>query len=100
MTEAERIWSEKSDEDLLDAAADLAQFTADGQRIIRAELKRRELEDPVEQAGEDGNRETGAAPGRRVRARATCRLRLLDSDLGQSGRGRGPWSADSDRSWS
>jgi hypothetical protein len=51
MNEAERIWSEKSDEDLLDAAAELEQFTEEGQRIVRAELKRRGLEDPVEQAG-------------------------------------------------
>jgi hypothetical protein len=39
VTEAERIWSEKSDEDLVDAAATLDEFTPDGQRIIRAELK-------------------------------------------------------------
>ena len=50
MTEAERIWSEKTEIELIEAAADLDQFTEDGQRIIRAELKRRGLEDPVEQA--------------------------------------------------
>ena len=67
MTEAERIWSEKSDEDLIDAAANLGEFTPDGQRIVRAELKRRGLEDPLEQAGEDGDerRRRGTA-GRRV----------------------------------
>lgn len=49
MTEAERIWSSKSDEALLEAAADLASFTEEGQRVIRAELKTRGFEDPWEQ---------------------------------------------------
>ena len=49
MTDAERIWREKSDGALLEAAAELGTYTEDGQRIIRAELKRRGLEDPVEQ---------------------------------------------------
>jgi hypothetical protein len=51
MADAERIWREKSDEDLLEAAAELDEFTAEGQQIIQAELKRRGLEDPLEQAG-------------------------------------------------
>jgi hypothetical protein len=50
MTDADRIWREKSDDALLEAAAELHTYTDDGQRIIRAELKRRGLEDPVEQA--------------------------------------------------
>ena len=50
MTEAERIWSGKSDEELIEAAAGLDQFTEEGRQIIRAELKRRGLEDSVEQA--------------------------------------------------
>ena len=50
MTEAERIWQEKSDDALLEAAAELETYTEDGQRIIRMELRRRGLEDPVEQA--------------------------------------------------
>jgi hypothetical protein len=50
MTEAERIWREKSDDDLLSAAAELDEFTDEGKRVIRAELKRRGLEDPFEQA--------------------------------------------------
>jgi hypothetical protein len=54
MTEAERIWSEKTDDDLLEAAAELDQFTKAGQAVIRAELKRRGLEDPLEQAGSAG----------------------------------------------
>ena len=50
MTEAERIWREKSDDDLLEAAAELHEYTEDGKRIIRAEMRRRGLEDPVEQS--------------------------------------------------
>jgi hypothetical protein len=57
MKEAERIWREKSDEDLLDAAAELDDFTEEGRDVIRAELKRRGLEDPVEQAGGEGSAE-------------------------------------------
>lgn len=51
MDDAERIWREKSDDDLIEAAAELDQFTEEGKAIIRAELKRRRLEDPVEQKG-------------------------------------------------
>jgi hypothetical protein len=51
MDDATRIWREKSDDDLIEAAAELDQFTEEGQRIIRAELKRRHLEDPDEQRG-------------------------------------------------
>jgi hypothetical protein len=51
MTEAERIWRAKSDDDLIEAAAELSEYTEDGRRVIRAELHRRGLEDPVEQAG-------------------------------------------------
>ena len=50
MTEAERIWSHKSDDDLLAAAAELETYTEEGRQVIRAELRRRGLEDPVEQA--------------------------------------------------
>jgi hypothetical protein len=50
MTDAQRIWQEKSDDALIEAAAELGTYTAEGQAIIRAELKRRGLEDPVEQA--------------------------------------------------
>ena len=41
MTEAERIWAEKNDDALIEAAAELEAYTEEGQRIIRAELKRR-----------------------------------------------------------
>jgi hypothetical protein len=50
MKDAERIWQEKSDDALIEAAAELGTYTEEGQRIIRAELKRRGLEDPFEQA--------------------------------------------------
>lgn len=62
MNDAERIWREKSDVELLEAAAELDQFTDEGQRVIRAELKRRGLEDPVEQAGSDPVEEAGQEP--------------------------------------
>jgi len=72
--EAERIWREKSDEDLLDAAAELEQFTAEGQAIIREELKRRGLEDPVEQAGNPANsEESGEGELECLRCRAPLR---------------------------
>ena len=46
MSDADRIWRAKSDDELLEAAADLSEFTADGERIIRAELRRRGLPEP------------------------------------------------------
>lgn len=81
MTEAERIWREKSDEEVLDAAAELDQFTADGQRIIREELKRRGLEDPVEQGG--GEEPEEEAPPVEC-LRCSTELHLLDSDAAES----------------
>ncbi len=48
----EAIWRQKSDEDLLEAAGQLGDYTPEGQRAIRSELKRRGMEDPVEQVGE------------------------------------------------
>jgi len=44
--DAEQIWREKSDEDLIEAGDRLSEFTSDGERIIRAELRRRGLPDP------------------------------------------------------
>jgi hypothetical protein len=78
--EAERIWSEKSDEDLIDAAASLGEFTPAGQLIIRAELKRRGLEDPLEQAGTDGEQAEDEAPPEVECLRCRVSLRLLDPD--------------------
>jgi len=42
----EQIWREKSDEDLIEAGERLSEFTSEGERIIRAELRRRGLPDP------------------------------------------------------
>ncbi len=42
----EQIWREKSDEDLVEAGERLSEFTLEGERIIRAELRRRGLPDP------------------------------------------------------
>jgi hypothetical protein len=49
MSDVERIWRDKSNEDLIEAAAELGDYTDEGQRAIRAGLERRGLEDPVEQ---------------------------------------------------
>jgi hypothetical protein len=46
MIDPERIWRAKSDDQLLEAAADLSEYTEEGERIIRAELRRRGLPDP------------------------------------------------------
>lgn len=80
MDDAERIWREKSDEDLLDAAAELDQFTEAGQRVIRAELRRRGLEDPLEQAGDEdgGAPDEEEAPLQCLRCSAV--LRLVDME--------------------
>ncbi len=48
----EAIWRQKSDEDLLEAAGQLGDYTPEGQRAIRSELTRRGMEDPVDQIGE------------------------------------------------
>jgi hypothetical protein len=42
----EQIWREKSDEELVEAGERLFEFTAEGERIIRAEFRRRGLPDP------------------------------------------------------
>lgn len=44
--DAEQIWREKSDDELIEAGERLSEFTADGERIVRAELRRRGLPDP------------------------------------------------------
>ncbi len=46
MTDAEANWAAKTDDELLDAARDLAEYTEEGERIIRAELQRRRLPPP------------------------------------------------------
>jgi len=46
MTEAEELWRAKTDDELLEAAEELSGYTDDGERIIRAELRRRGLPEP------------------------------------------------------
>jgi hypothetical protein len=56
MTDLERIWSEKTNDALLEAVASLDDFTDEGRRVILAELERRGLEAPeatAEAAGEE-----------------------------------------------
>lgn len=62
MSDMEKIWREKSDEDLIEAAASLSDFTEEGQRAVRAELKRRGLEDPLEQVGAVAAQEAASEP--------------------------------------
>lgn len=46
MADADEIWAAKSDEELLDAARELGEYTEEGERVIRAELRRRRLPPP------------------------------------------------------
>ena len=46
MADAEAIWAAKTDDELLEAAAELSEYTKEGERVIRAELERRGLPKP------------------------------------------------------
>ena len=46
MADAEGIWAAKTDDELLEAAGELSEYTEEGERIIRAELQRRGLPQP------------------------------------------------------
>jgi hypothetical protein len=46
MENAEEIWAAKSDDELLEASSELFEFTEEGERIIRGELRRRGLSEP------------------------------------------------------
>ena|ERR1035437_1090512 len=46
MSDAEAMWSGKTDDQVTDAAIHLSDYTEDGERIIRAELRRRGMPDP------------------------------------------------------
>src|SRR5689334_3003448 len=46
MSDAEAIWAAKTDDELLEAAEQLFDFTEEGERIVRAELRRRGLPQP------------------------------------------------------
>jgi YD repeat-containing protein len=46
MTDTEKIWRSKTDEQLVEASSGVAQFTEEGERVVRAELRRRGLPEP------------------------------------------------------
>jgi putative signal transducing protein len=46
MADTEAIWTAKTDDELLEAAGELSEYTEEGERIIRAELERRGLPQP------------------------------------------------------
>jgi hypothetical protein len=46
MADADDIWAAKSDEELLEATRELDEYTEEGERVIRAELQRRQLPPP------------------------------------------------------
>jgi hypothetical protein len=52
MADAEGIWATRTDDELLEAAAELSEYTEEGERIIRAELQRRGLQQPDRPIGE------------------------------------------------
>jgi len=45
--DSEQIWREKADEELIEAGERLSEFTPEGERIIRSELRRRGLPEPA-----------------------------------------------------
>lgn len=92
MDDAERIWREKSDDDLIEAAADLGQFTDAGREFIRAELRRRGLEDPVEQAGSETEAEGDGEPEPELQClRCLVSLRPIDT-IDSDGNPRWTWN--------
>ena len=46
MKDAEAFWRGKTDEEVADAATQLSDYTEDGERIIRGELRRRGIAEP------------------------------------------------------
>lgn len=52
MTDLEEIWRQKSDQELAEGARHLAEYTQEGQRVIRAELRRRGLAEPPDDEGQ------------------------------------------------
>ena len=52
MADAEAIWAAKTDDELLEAARELPEYTEEGERIVRAELQRRGLPQPDPPIGE------------------------------------------------
>jgi hypothetical protein len=66
MTDLERIWRERNDPLLLEAAENLDDYTEEGRRVILAEIARRGLKMPRAEQGEeeppDGPAPAAAAP--------------------------------------
>jgi hypothetical protein len=52
MADAEVIWAAKTDDELLEAVRELSDFTAEGERVIRDELRRRGLPQPGPPVGQ------------------------------------------------
>jgi hypothetical protein len=46
MNDAEALWRSKTDEEVADAARQLSDYTEEGERIIRGELRRRGMAEP------------------------------------------------------
>ena len=46
MTEVEQIWRDKTDDEIVEAAWNLSEYTEEAARVIRAELQRRNLPEP------------------------------------------------------
>lgn len=62
MSDAEQVWRGKADDEILAAARRLAEYTEDGERVIRAELRRRSFDEPsptIRQSDPDTGRQTG-----------------------------------------
>ena len=65
--ETDEIWRRKTDEEVLDACRQLADYTEEGQQILKAEVERRQLTaspEPLEDAGSVANAEVSPLPGR------------------------------------
>jgi hypothetical protein len=46
MTDVGEIWRHKTDDELVEAAGNLSEYTEEAARVIRAELRRRDLSEP------------------------------------------------------
>jgi hypothetical protein len=70
MADAEAIWADKADDELLEAAGELSEYTEEGERIILAELERRGLPQGWEsRQALSGSWEIGWTPTSPVRRR-------------------------------
>ena len=68
MSVGEDVWRRSTDEQLIDAARVLGEYTDDGRAIIRAELLRRGLPEPIPEPILDVPASTLASPWRRLAA--------------------------------